>query len=90
MHGYSLYFPFFMCMQPSECKNPIQYFASGVNGSSKTNLFNLAVTNGTIHCITGAGLVYNTIMRNQGRLVDKTFLNLDVAEERGLIHRDFL
>jgi hypothetical protein len=28
--------------------------------------------------------------RNQNRVVDKTFLSLDLAEERGLIHRDYL
>jgi len=28
--------------------------------------------------------------RNQARLIDKTFLSLDNAEERGLIHRDYI
>jgi hypothetical protein len=29
------------------------------------------------------------VMRNQNRVIDKTFLSIDTAEERGLIHRDF-
>lgn len=29
-------------------------------------------------------------MRNQNRLIDRTFLSLDLAEERMLIHRDYL
>lgn len=29
-------------------------------------------------------------MRNQARLLDKTFLSLDAAEERGILHRDYL
>lgn len=29
-------------------------------------------------------------MRNAARLLDKTFLNLDSAEERGIVHRDYL
>lgn len=29
-------------------------------------------------------------MRNTNRVIDKTFLSLDLAEERGLIHRDYI
>jgi hypothetical protein len=29
-------------------------------------------------------------MRNQNRVIDKTYLSLDLAEERGLIHRDYI
>ena len=29
-------------------------------------------------------------MANKNRLIDKTFLSLDLAEERGLIHRDYI
>ena len=29
-------------------------------------------------------------MRNEARLLDKTFLSLDLAEERRLVHRDYI
>lgn len=34
--------------------------------------------------------VLGIMARNQNRVIDKTFLSLDLAEERGLIHRDYI